>query len=563
MDFFPPDRTLTPVQSPSRKWPLGWPLRVQRRSTCAIGFRGWFGWKLLALGWFGGLLAHASRTSGDAAAAAFFAGPILRWELTLPEDSLAKLRSNSRESVRGELRVGTHHLAEVGFHLKGSAGSKRPVDDKPSWTLKLDHFRSGQQLFGETKFHLNNAAQDSTYLNQNLASRVYRAAGIPATRSSHALVTLNGRELGLYVVVESYDSRYLRRAFPEEAARPGNLYEGGFVSDIERNLERDAGNGPDDHSDLQALRRAVDAPPELRPELLPKVLDTNQFLTLAAIQIALDDWDGYLRNRNNYRIHFRRNDGRAVFLPSGIDQLLVHADAPVREGWRGKVATAWLGLPGPRLQLRARLRELSTTVLSEQFLTNELAHLQSRLDIALANLPTAVRDSILNDRDRAPIRVHQRLTVVARELAEWADPLPPWPAGHRVTPTGWTSLLQNGQAEVDLPADGSVHLAARAPGTIVSVRTSLTLPAGTYRLVGRARSRAVVPITDEFGSGAGLRLTGSSRTQQLSGDRDWTSLYYHFSQSDDGPVTLVLELRAQAGDVWFEGVEVVVDPAGK
>ena len=514
----------------------------------------------LLLCWISVGVLHASRSSEDAKAAAFYSGPIMRWDLTLPTQSLAALRSDAREYVVGDLRIGTNLFTNVGVHLKGSAGSKRPVDDKPSWTVSLDHFHRGQIAFGQTKFHLNNAVQDSTYLNQNLASRVYRAAGIPATRSTHAWVTLNGRELGVYVVVESYDHRYLRRAFPEEGSLPGNLYEGGFVGDIERNLQRDAGSGPEDRSDLETLRRAVDAPPEVRLERLSQVLDLDPFLTFAAIQLTLDDWDGYVRNRNNYRIHFRRQDGRAVFLPSGIDQLLVHADAAVREGWRGKVANALFALPGPRLQLRARLRELSTSVLSERFLTNELAQLQGRLDAALAVLPVMGRETINLDRDREAIRVHQRLAVVAQELADWADPMPRWPAGRRVRPDDWKALIQYGQADVASPTEGSVQLTVRTNGTIASVRTSLTLPAGRYQLVGQARTRGVVAITDEFGSGAGLRLTGSTRTQHLEGNTEWTPLFYPFRQFDDGPVTLVLELRADAGEAWFENVEVVSEP---
>ena len=204
---------------------------------------------------------RADRTADDEAAAGFFAGPILRWEIALAEPALDALRRDPRSYVRGQLQAGDQQSMEVGLHLKGSAGSKRPVDDKPSWTVDIDRFHAGQTLFGETKFHLNNAVQDSTYLNQNLASRVYRAAGIPATRSTHALVTLNGRDLGVYVVVETYDNRYLRRAFPQEGRRPGNLYEGAFVGDIDRELQRDGGYGPADHADQSRLRQATEVDP--------------------------------------------------------------------------------------------------------------------------------------------------------------------------------------------------------------------------------------------------------------------------------------------------------------
>lgn len=500
--------------------------------------------------------ARADRASEAAAAITFFAGPVLHWEIILPEESLVALRRDSRSYARGRLRVGTQELPDVAFHLKGSAGSKRPVDDKPSWTVDINRFRPGRTLFGQTKFHLNNSVQDSSYLNQNLASRVYRAAGIPATRSTHGILAINGRKVGVCVVVETYDERYLRHAFPEERNRLGNLYEGAFVGDIERTLERDAGSGPDDYSDIQRLRDAVNAPIPDRLTALERVLDVDKFLTLTAIQLTLDDWDGYVRNRNNYRIHFRRRDGRAVFLPSGIDQLLGHADAPVRDAWRGRVATALLGIPGLQLQLRQRLQELSTAVLSESFLTNQMTQLQARLDLAVADLPAAERDVLFPDRYNHFSRVRNRLQSVAHELATWPDPLPPWPPGQRVVPTGWQSYVQFGQADVTILTNAPIHLTARTKGTIASVRAALTVPAGAYRLVARARTLGVVPIRDQFGTGAGVRLTGASRSEFLAADTDWTPVGYDFQSTDDGPVELILELRADAGEAWFDDVSV-------
>lgn len=521
-----------------------------RRRTGALA-RGLLGWALF-LRLFATAL--AGRAAEDAAARAFFEGPVLQWEILLPDESLVALRRDTRAYVRGSLRVGGQELPDVAFHLKGSAGSKRPVDDKPSWTVDINRFHKGRTLFGQSKFHLNNSAQDGSYLNQNLASRVYRAAGIPATRSTHGLLSVNGRDLGACVVVETYDARYLRRAFPEEGDRPGNLYEGAFVGDIERNLERDAGFGPTDHSDLRRLREAVDRPVGERLAALREVLDVDAFLTLMAIQLTLDDWDGYVRNRNNYRVHFRRQDGRAVFLPSGVDQLLAHPDAPVRDGWRSRVSTALMAIPGQQLELRRRLRELSGTVLSEAFLTDQMAQLQARLDAAVAGRPAADRDGLFPDRHNHPARVRNRVQAVARELASWPDPLPSWPAGHRVTPVGWQPYVQFGDAQVAAPTNAPLHLVARTNGTIASLRTSLTVPAGSYRLSAQCRTRGLVAWKDQFGAGAGLRLTGSSRTQGLEGDTDWTPVHFDFAPTDDGPVECIVEVRAHAGEAWFRDV---------
>ncbi|MFM8357170.1 MAG: CotH kinase family protein, partial [Verrucomicrobiota bacterium] len=487
----------------------------------------------------------------------FFTGPVQVWELTLPEASRQALRESPRDYAPARVRIGSEVFEEVGVHLKGSAGSKRSVDDRPSMTLKFNRYRPGRRAFGLEKLHLNNSVQDGSYLNQNLASRVYRAAGIPLTRSTHALLRVNGQDQGVYVVVESYDADYVRRNFPGAGWRRSNLYDCGFIADIDRNLQRDAGEGPADWADLKRLREAVNQPLKLRKAALEQVLDVDRFRTLVAIQMTLDDWDGYVRNRNNYRICFPAGDGRAVFLPSGLDQLLRHPEAPVRDAWTGRVAQALFEIPGESLQLRARMRELSQSWLSEAWLTNQLGQLQARLDAAVAARPEGMREPQFPDRWNQMTRVRQRLQVVARELADWPDPLPPLAPGTRLQPAPWTLLVQTGKGRGETTplagiAGKVLHLVAEAEGTRASFRAVVTVPAGEYRWHGRAKTRGVEPFEDQFGRGAALRMTGSTAAQRLEGDTDWTTLQFEFEQREDGPVELIVELRANRGEAWFD-----------
>ncbi len=506
----------------------------------------------------------AGSAERDAAAAAFFEGPVRTWEIVVEPDGLAGLRESPRDYAPATVRIDGKAFRRVGIHVKGSAGSKRGVDDRPALTLKFNRFVRGQRAFGIEKLHLNNAVQDPSLLHENLASRLYRAAGIPVTRASHALLRFNGRDLGVYVVKEAYDEDYLRRNFPGESPAPGNLYEGAFAGDIDRALERDAGHGPADRSDLAALRAALRVPPAQRWAALSQVLDTERFLTMAAIQLAIDDWDGYVRNRNNYRVHFRSTDGRALFLPHGMDQLLVHAEAPVRDAWVGLVAGALLELPEQRIRLRDRMRELGDGLLSERWMTNELARIESRVATALAGRSDEDRARLLPDRWGESQRIRQRLGVVRRELASWPDPLPSWPKGRSIQPGGWSVLVQGGHALVDTNAVApdnrrSLHFVVDQPATRASLRTVVTLPAGEYRLAARARVRGLEPMEDEFGRGVSVRTTGSTATAHLEGDREWTEVSFDVSQPEDGPAEMILDVRANRGEVWFDAASVRVE----
>jgi spore coat protein CotH len=106
----------------------------------------------------------------------------------------------------------------VAIHLKGSAGSFRPVEDKPALTLNFDKFAPGQRFHGLKKIHLNNSVQDSSYLSEQISRELFLAAGVPTTRATQAKVQLNGRNLGVCVLVEGWNKQFLKRHFNKTTA---------------------------------------------------------------------------------------------------------------------------------------------------------------------------------------------------------------------------------------------------------------------------------------------------------------------------------------------------------
>jgi hypothetical protein len=87
---------------------------------------------------------------------------------------------------------------------------------------------------------------------------------------------------------------------------------------------------------------------------------------------------------------------------------------------------------------------------------------------------------------------------------------------------------------------------------IDSFRAKVLLPAGTYKLQARARVTEVAAIADTSGAGAGLRISGGQRTNKLEGTTDWTNLEHEFVVPGNQEVTLVAELKATKGKVWFD-----------
>ena len=137
---------------------------------------------------------------------AFFNGgeiPTLR--IQIPPEGLNQLRQEARQYVKATVIDGTMVYTNVGIHLKGAAGSFRPIDaDNPALTLNFDKFQEGQRFHGLDKLHLNNSVQDPSYMTELLCGELFNAAGVPAARATHAVVELNGRRIALYVLKEGF-----------------------------------------------------------------------------------------------------------------------------------------------------------------------------------------------------------------------------------------------------------------------------------------------------------------------------------------------------------------------
>ena len=88
-----------------------------------------------------------------------------------------------------------------------------PIEGKPSLSLKFDEFVKGQRLFDLDKLILKNELQDLGLVNEHLTYEVFRRAGLAASMTAHARVTINGIDVGIYLLREPIDKDFLVRNF--------------------------------------------------------------------------------------------------------------------------------------------------------------------------------------------------------------------------------------------------------------------------------------------------------------------------------------------------------------
>ena len=330
-------------------------------------------------------------TTDDETAAFFKSGKISHIEISITPapgspKALAPLAKDPRNSVKATIIEGDTVYPDVGVHLRGGLGSFRPVDDKAGFTIKMNKFGKEQTFHGMEKWHLSNSAQDGSYLSLLISNEMLRAAGVPAPRIGHAVVTVNGQLRGFYCVQEGFDSNFLKRSFKNA---DGNFYDGGFLKDVDQQIELvRTKTDVKDWADLKALVAAAREPdPQKRFTQLEKLLDMDLFISGFCIQAILGDWDGYVFNRNNYRIYHDPKRDKIIFIPSGLDQEFGNADqGPLVPPMKGMIAIAVFNTPEGKARYLKRMEEINKTIMDTEKWLKQLDELQARLQPEIAKV---------------------------------------------------------------------------------------------------------------------------------------------------------------------------------
>jgi len=358
--------------------------------------------------------AHAQKPA-EQSAAFFKSDKVLHLEIDIGKKELDALRRDPRKYAKATLKDGKNVYPDIGIHVKGAAGSFRGIDDKPGLTLNMNKFDEEKLFHGMDKWHLANSVQDPSYLSELICGELFRAAGVPASRVHHAVVTINGRKRGLYYLKEGYDKYFLRQNFKNPN---GNLYDGGFLREIDQPLQLlRTKEDVKDRADLKALTKAAQDPNQkTRFEKLDKLLDMDRFISYLVLEAITWDWDGYPMNRNNYRIYHEPKLDKMIFLPSGMDQMFGNPGGPIMPGFQGLVARAVMETPEGRKRYLARMNEIHKSVFVPDTLIKRLDELQARIQPELAAIDKGAGRDLPNQVNRLRNGIRERAKSVEQQL---------------------------------------------------------------------------------------------------------------------------------------------------
>ena len=488
---------------------------------------------------------------------------VIHFQIELPESGLTELRQSQfnrrfselshRPKVKAAVKINGESFKDVSLHLKGAAGSFRSIDDKPALTLNLDSHIKDQTFRGYDKFYLNNSVQDRSFCNEIICRELFQRAGIPTPRATHATVELNGRDLGLYVMIEGFNKKWLKRHFDKIG---GNLYDSGFLNDIYNELSVNVGENSEDHSAKNALVAAL-YEKDLQ-KLLPDVaqlLDMDKFITHVALDTMTWNWDGYAMKPNNYRLYHNLDTGKFQFIPHGMDQMFENPYGTLYPRLRGVAAISLMRLPVIRQQYFQRMRQLYGTVFQPKRLINRVDQLAAVIEPELKKRGPYQWTRHQQSIQRLKESIQARGDFLGWELSA-PDRALKFPKSGIVQVKDWKATRLRGDIQFrNANEDQKQVLVIESGGGMNIGRwfSKQLLTQGVYRFEARVRCENVVsPPNDRLG-GVRLRASGSSLNGTLTGTRAWTLMAVEFQVTlPVGEVELSCEFRGVQGRVWFD-----------
>lgn len=484
---------------------------------------------------------------------ALFAGVVPVLQLIIPPENIDKLAKEPRVLVECTLKEkGGQTLEKCEVKLKGSAGSFRQInDDRPGFSVRTAKLKD-QEFRGISKFMLNNCAQDGTMLHEQIAGEMARRAGVPASRCTHAYLTLNNKVLGTYVLKEGFNAEFLKYFFKDTH---GHLYDGGFVSEINPNMEVDKGNPNEKARLLELIAACGDPKPETRLARLDKVLDIDAYLRHVFMEQVLCHWDGYSFNRNNYRIYEDPSTGKFSFILHGMDQVFGDNRWYV---FRQPGAMVPNALWGDKV-MRERYRTQAFAVYEKALRTVDWPRRAEQVAQELKNKlkPIDKEEAARFDQrgKDAAAQIKGRIDSVRAFLEDAAKMRSPGGKATLGAKYAWSFSNDKGDAK-ELGYQGKDCLYARV-GTDGGAdnRLQLSLPPGRYRLEGKIQYKGVKAGAGDNAKGVRLRTSGTGsdpKNAGLVGDsQGWKQVAHDFTVSNDEP-TVVFEVRGAAGEAWLD-----------
>ncbi len=263
------------------------------------------------------------------------------YEIEISAVNWQALQNDPFEYVSGTLRFKTETYNNVGIRYKGNSSYHAVPPPKKSFKIHLNEFVPEARFHGLKKLNFNNCFKDPSLMREMLGYDIFKAAGSPASRTSHIKLyvtvpgTYNREFFGVYISVEQVNKSYLDDRFPESA---GNLYKSGQQGgDLtwkgsDPNLYKNPPDNPpyekktneieDDWSDFIHFLDVLNNTPNVNFKTeIEKVFNVNGFLYYLAANTVLSNMDSIAGRKCNFYLYHNMVTDKFEFIPWDLNEV--------------------------------------------------------------------------------------------------------------------------------------------------------------------------------------------------------------------------------------------------
>ncbi len=255
--------------------------------------------------------------------------------ITLPADSLAEILDYDNRlsdyhyhaSFVFNNGVVRDSIAEVGFRLRGNTSR---MSQKKSFKISFNEYVSGQKYQGLEKLNINGEHNDPSLSRAKYCFDFLDYLEVPASRTNHVRLYINGNYFGLYLNVEHYDEEFTKSRFNGN----GNLYKCTYGADLQYRgatgnsykldyYEIKNSDGPNAYEDLAQFITVLNNTPSSDFECeIEQILNVNSYLKCLVMDVLSGNWDGPNYNKNNFYLYFNTHSSQFEYIPYDLDNTL-------------------------------------------------------------------------------------------------------------------------------------------------------------------------------------------------------------------------------------------------
>jgi spore coat protein H len=307
--------------------------------------------------------------------------------------------------VHADLLLNDLELKDVGLRYKGNNSFVKPTTARPfiaNLKVKTDFFGGKEDWGGVETLNFHAGARDPSLMREAIAYAVFRAAGVPASRTAYAEISFNVPGLydnvpgGTFTLVENVNKQFLKRVLPPgngllmkpEGTRGGILSLGNNWATYAATYRPEREATPHEQQRVMEFAQLVSNPDvAVFREKIGTYLDVDLFLRFLAVNLFLANQDSYIGGNHNYYLYLDPKDDKIRFLPWDLDlamggQNRGNANGPdiLRPPAQNNALIYWL-LDDPAVaeRYRAIVKELAASVFVAPVLNKMIADTEAVL----------------------------------------------------------------------------------------------------------------------------------------------------------------------------------------